>query len=58
MINQPQTAILAGGRFWGRQDLLRKKDGVLSTRAGCTGGENAYPTYRNHPGHAEAVEIA
>jgi peptide-methionine (S)-S-oxide reductase len=54
---QPETAVLAGGCFWGMQDLLRKKDGVLSTRVGYTGGENEYPTYRNHPGHAEAVEI-
>ena len=54
---QPQTAVLAGGCFWGMQDLLRKKDGVLSTRVGYTGGSNDYPTYRNHPGHAEAVEI-
>ena len=53
----PETAVLAGGCFWGMQDLLRKKDGVLSTRVGYTGGENEYPTYRNHPGHAEAVEI-
>ncbi|WP_432868846.1 peptide-methionine (S)-S-oxide reductase MsrA [Microbispora rosea] len=55
--HQPETAVLAGGCFWGMQDLLRKKDGVLSTRVGYTGGENAHPTYRNHPGHAEAVEI-
>jgi peptide-methionine (S)-S-oxide reductase len=55
--NQFETAVLAGGCFWGMQDLLRKKDGVLSTRVGYTGGENEYPTYRNHPGHAEAVEI-
>lgn len=54
---QPQTAVLAGGCFWGMQDLLRRKEGVLSTRVGYTGGQNEYPTYRNHPGHAEAVEI-
>lgn len=52
-----ETAILAGGCFWGMQDLLRKKVGVLSTRVGYTGGDNQHPTYRNHPGHAEAVEI-
>jgi peptide-methionine (S)-S-oxide reductase len=52
-----ETAVLAGGCFWGMQDLLRKKDGVLSTRVGYTGGHNDHPTYRNHPGHAEAVEI-
>jgi peptide-methionine (S)-S-oxide reductase len=57
MINQPEIAVLAGGCFWGMQDLLREKDGVLSTRVGYTGGENERPTYRNHPGHAEAVEI-
>lgn len=55
--DQPETAVLAGGCFWGMQDLLRKKDGVLSTRVGYTGGSNEHPTYRNHPGHAEAVEI-
>ncbi|SFD00473.1 peptide-methionine (S)-S-oxide reductase [Nocardioides terrae] len=54
---QPETAVLAGGCFWGMEDLLRKKDGVLSTRVGYTGGSNDHPTYRNHPGHAEAVEI-
>jgi peptide-methionine (S)-S-oxide reductase len=54
---QPQTAVLAGGCFWGMQDLLRKKEGVLATRVGYAGGRNEYPTYRNHPGHAEAVEI-
>ena len=52
-----ERAVLAGGCFWGMQDLLRKKDGVLSTRVGYTGGRNERPTYRNHPGHAEAVEI-
>ena len=54
---QPQAAVLAGGCFWGMQDLLRKKEGVLSTRVGYAGGQNEYPTYRNHPGHAEAVEV-
>jgi peptide-methionine (S)-S-oxide reductase len=55
--HQAETAVLAGGCFWGMQDLLRKKDGVLSTRVGYAGGENEHPTYRNHPGHAEALEI-
>ena len=50
-------AILAGGCFWGMQDLIRKQPGVISTRVGYTGGENANATYRNHPGHAEAIEI-
>jgi peptide-methionine (S)-S-oxide reductase len=52
-----ERAVLAGGCFWGVQDLIRKQPGVLSTRVGYTGGENANATYRNHPGHAEAIEI-
>jgi peptide-methionine (S)-S-oxide reductase len=52
-----QKAILAGGCFWGMQDLIRKQPGVVSTRVGYTGGKNANATYRNHPGHAEAIEI-
>lgn len=52
-----ETAVLAGGCFWGMQDLIRKRPGVQSTRVGYTGGTNAEPTYRNHPGHAEAIEI-
>jgi peptide-methionine (S)-S-oxide reductase len=52
-----ERAILAGGCFWGVQDLLRRKDGVLSTRTGYTGGTIPNATYRNHRGHAEAVEI-
>lgn len=51
------TAILAGGCFWGVQDLIRALPGVIATRVGYTGGENDHPTYRNHPGHAEAIEI-
>ena len=52
-----ERAVLAGGCFWGVQDLIRRQDGVLSTRAGYIGGSNSHATYRNHPGHAEAVEI-
>ena len=52
-----ETAILAGGCFWGVQDLLRKMPGVISTRAGYTGGDVPNATYRNHGSHAEAVEI-
>ena len=52
-----ERAVLAGGCFWGVQDLIRRQDGVLSTRVGYTGGSNSYATYRNHPGHAEAIEI-
>jgi peptide-methionine (S)-S-oxide reductase len=50
-------AILAGGCFWGMQDLIRKLPGVLSTRVGYTGGDVANATYRNHGSHAEAIEI-
>lgn len=52
-----ETAVLAGGCFWGMQDLVRKLPGVQATRVGYTGGKNDYPTYPNHPGHAEALEI-
>ncbi|MFD4294008.1 peptide-methionine (S)-S-oxide reductase MsrA [Rhodococcus sp. NPDC058532] len=52
-----RKAILAGGCFWGMEDLIRKQSGVVSPRVGYTGGHNDRPTYRNHPGHAEAVEI-
>ena len=52
-----EKAILAGGCFWGVQDLIRKQPGVISTRVGYTGGDVPNATYRNHHGHAEAVEI-
>jgi peptide-methionine (S)-S-oxide reductase len=52
-----EKAILAGGCFWGVQDLIRKLDGVISTRAGYTGGDTPNATYRNHGSHAEAIEI-
>ena len=52
-----ETAVLAGGCFWGMEDLIRRQPGVLDTRVGYTGGTNDHATYRNHPGHAEAVEI-
>jgi len=54
---QHEKAILAGGCFWGMQDLIRRQPGVVTTRVGYTGGQNAHATYRNHPGHAEAIEI-
>ena len=57
MFHKRETAILAGGCFWGMQDLIRKYPGVISTRVGYTGGDNANATYQNHPGHAEAIEI-
>jgi hypothetical protein len=52
-----EKAILAGGCFWGMQDLIRKRPGVLSTRVGYTGGDVPNATYRNHGTHAEAIEI-
>jgi len=52
-----EKAILAGGCFWGVQDLIRKLPGVTSTRVGYTGGDVPNATYRNHAGHAEAIEI-
>jgi peptide-methionine (S)-S-oxide reductase len=52
-----ERAVLAGGCFWGMQDLLRRRPGVISTRVGYTGGNVANATYRNHEGHAEAIEI-
>ncbi|WP_348253459.1 peptide-methionine (S)-S-oxide reductase, partial [Salmonella enterica] len=52
-----RNAILAGGCFWGMEELIRRQPGVVSTRVGYTGGQNDHPTYRNHPGHAESVEI-
>ena len=52
-----ETAILAGGCFWGLEDLVRKQPGVIDTEVGYTGGQNDHPTYQRHPGHAEALEI-
>ena len=52
-----ERAVLAGGCFWGMQDLLRRYDGVLSTRVGYTGGDVPNATYRNHGSHAEGIEI-
>lgn len=52
-----ERAVLAGGCFWGMQDLIRKMAGVLNTRVGYTGGDVANATYRNHGSHAEAIEI-
>ncbi len=49
--------VLAGGCFWGLEDLLRDQKGVITTEVGYTGGTNENPTYQFHPGHAEAVEI-
>ncbi len=57
MTTNPETAILAGGCFWGMQDLIRRQDGVVSTRVGYAGGDVPDATYRNHGTHAEAIEI-
>src|SRR4030095_6249995 len=57
MSQKREKAVLAGGCFWGMQDLIRKRPGVLSTRVGYTGGDVANATYRNHGTHAEAIEI-
>lgn len=56
-MTNPQRAVLAGGCFWGMQDLIRKRAGVISTRVGYTGGDVPNATYRNHGTHAEAIEI-
>ena len=57
MTTNTERAVLAGGCFWGMQDLIRRKPGVLSTRVGYSGGEVKNATYRNHGNHAEAIEI-
>lgn len=57
MTTTTETAILAGGCFWGMQDLIRRMPGVLSTRVGYSGGDVPNATYRNHGTHAEAIEV-
>ena len=57
MADHTEIAVLAGGCFWGVQDLIRKRPGVISTRVGYTGGDVPNATYRNHGTHAEALEI-
>ena len=57
MSQHTEKAVLAGGCFWGMQDLIRKRPGVLATRVGYTGGDVANATYGNHGTHAEAIEI-
>jgi len=56
-MSQQERAVLAGGCFWGMQELIRKMDGVISTRVGYSGGDVANATYRNHGTHAEGIEI-
>jgi peptide-methionine (S)-S-oxide reductase len=57
MAESTERAVLAGGCFWGMQDLIRRYPGVVSTRVGYTGGDVPNATYRNHGDHAEAIEI-
>ncbi|MER6527971.1 peptide-methionine (S)-S-oxide reductase MsrA [Streptomyces sp. NPDC001508] len=57
MSENEQKALLAGGCFWGMQELIRRQPGVLTTRVGYSGGEVSRPTYRNHGNHAESIEI-
>ena len=57
MSETTEKAVLAGGCFWGMQDLIRRRPGVLATRVGYTGGDVPHATYRNHGSHAEAIEI-
>src|SRR6202453_4724426 len=57
MDGSDERAVLAGGCFWGMQDLIRSFQGVITTRVGYTGGNIANATYRNHEGHAAAIEI-
>jgi peptide-methionine (S)-S-oxide reductase len=54
---QANLAYLAGGCFWGLEDLFREQPGVVDTEVGYSGGENQNPTYENHPGHAETLAI-
>ena len=57
MSGKTERAVLAGGCFWGMQDLIRKQPGVLATRVGYSGGDVKNATYRNHGTHAEAIEV-
>lgn len=52
-----KKAYIAGGCFWGMEDLFRVRPGVKDTEVGYIGGENDHPTYKNHPGHAEGIEV-
>ncbi|MFE1443549.1 peptide-methionine (S)-S-oxide reductase MsrA [Streptomyces sp. NPDC058739] len=57
MSDRTAKAVLAGGCFWGMQDLVRKQPGVVATRVGYTGGDTPNATYRDHGDHAEAIEV-
>lgn len=52
-----KKAYIAGGCFWGMEDLFRVRPGIIDTEVGYIGGSNEHPTYRNHPGHAEGIEL-
>lgn len=52
-----KKAYIAGGCFWGMEELFRVRPGILDTEVGYIGGANDHPTYRNHPGHAEGLEL-
>jgi peptide-methionine (S)-S-oxide reductase len=52
-----KKAYIAGGCFWGMEDLFRVRKGIVDTEVGYIGGQNLNPTYRNHPGHAEGIEL-
>jgi len=56
-MNNYKKAYIAGGCFWGMEDLFRTQPGIIDTEVGYQGGENDYPTYENHPGHAEGIEL-
>ncbi len=56
-MSNTEKAYIAGGCFWGMEDLFRKLPGVIDTEVGYLGGQNDHPTYRHHPGHAEGLEI-
>ena len=56
-MNTNKKAYIAGGCFWGMEDLFRTRPGIKDTEVGYQGGQNDNPTYRNHPGHAEGIEL-
>ncbi len=56
-MNNDTKAYVAGGCFWGMEDLFRVRPGIVDTEVGYIGGRNENPTYRNHPGHAEGIEL-
>ncbi|WP_438962544.1 peptide-methionine (S)-S-oxide reductase MsrA [Nonlabens sp.] len=56
-MNNYKKAYIAGGCFWGMEDLFRTRPGIIDTEVGYLGGSNDHPTYKNHPGHAEGIEL-